>query len=74
MDKFKSDQYWVLATIAEAQIGLEEGALGEQRMGEAVQAATQAWMADSTKAQVDKLRALLSQSPLTQIPKGVAEK
>ncbi|HEY5895545.1 MAG TPA: TRAFs-binding domain-containing protein [Chthoniobacterales bacterium] len=66
--KFKTDQYWVLATIAEAQVGLEEGALGEQRLNEALLAAPQPWMRQATKDQVDKLKLLLAASPLKQLP------
>ena len=37
--KFPEKQYWVLATLAEAQIGLEDEALGQQRLEEAFAAA-----------------------------------
>jgi len=59
-------QYWVLATIAEAHIGLEDG-LGEQRLQEAFAVASEKWMKDSTQEQVDKLKALLADSPLKKI-------
>lgn len=65
--KFQSDEYWVLATIAEAQVGLEEGASGEARLTEALLAAPLPWMGQATKDQVDKLKLLLAASPLTQL-------
>ncbi|MES2924476.1 MAG: TRAFs-binding domain-containing protein [Verrucomicrobiota bacterium] len=65
--KFKSDEYWVLATIAEAQVGLEEGESGEARLSEAMVAAPLAWMGQATKDQVEKLKLLLAASPLKQL-------
>jgi hypothetical protein len=66
--KFPEKQYWVLATLAEAQIGLEEEALGQQRLEEAFAAAPEEWMKDSTREQVTKLKALLAASPLKKLP------
>jgi hypothetical protein len=68
--KFKIDQYWVFATIAEAQVGLEEGALGEQGLSEALLAAPFPWMSQTTKDQVDRLKVLLAESPLKKLPTG----
>jgi len=61
-------RYWVLATLAEAHIGLEEEALGQQRLTEAFAAVPEQWMKQSTQDQVDKLRALLADSPLKKLP------
>jgi Tetratricopeptide Repeats-Sensor len=68
--KYPEKRYWVLATLAEAQIGLEEEALGQQRLEEAFAAAAEPWMKDTTQEQVDKLKALLAASPLKKLPPG----
>jgi hypothetical protein len=60
-------RYWVLATLAEAHIGLEEEAQGQQRLAEALAVAPEQWMKESTQTQVDKLRALLAMSPLKKL-------
>ena len=65
--KYPEKRYWVLATLAEAQIGLEEEALGQQRLEEAFAAAPEPWMKDTTQEQVDKLKALLAVSPLKKL-------
>lgn len=66
--KFPEKRYWVLATLAEAQIGLEEEALGQQRLEEAFASAPEGWMKESTQEQVIKLKALLTASPLKKLP------
>jgi hypothetical protein len=66
--KFPEKRYWVLATLAEAQIGLEEEALGQQRLEEAFAAAPEEWMKESTQEQLAKLKALLAASPLKKLP------
>jgi Tetratricopeptide Repeats-Sensor len=66
--KYPEKRYWVLATLAEAQIGLEEEAMGQQRLEEAFAAAPEEWMKDSTREQVTKLKALLATSPLKKLP------
>jgi hypothetical protein len=65
--KWVESRYWVLATIAEAHIGLEEEALGQQRLEEAFAAAPEEWMKESTREQVTKLEALLAASPLKRL-------
>ena len=62
-------KYWVLATIAEAHVGLEDG-LGDQKLAEAFAVAPEEWMKQSTQEQVDKLKALLGASPLKKILPG----
>jgi hypothetical protein len=64
-------RYWVLATLAEAHIGLEEEAPGQQRLEEAFAAAPEPWMKQSTKDQVDKLKVLLAASPLKKLPPAI---
>ena len=63
-----SPWYWVLATLAEAKIGLEEEALGQQRLEEAFAAAPEESMKQSTQEQVTKLKTLLTASPLKKLP------
>ena len=65
--KFPEKRYWVLATLAEAQIGLEDEALGQQRLEEAFAAAPEEWMKQTTREQVTKLKALLAASPLKKL-------
>jgi hypothetical protein len=66
--KFPEKRYWVLATLAEAEIGLEDEALGQQRLQEAFAAAPEQWMKQTTQEQVDKLKTLLAVSPLKKLP------
>lgn len=61
-------RYWVLATLAEAHIGLGEEAPGQQRLEEAFGAAPEQWMKKTTQDQLDKLKALLAASPLKKLP------
>jgi Tetratricopeptide Repeats-Sensor len=65
--KYPEKRYWVLATLAEAQIGLEDEALGQQRLEEAVANAPEEWMKQSTQEQVTKLKTLLATSPLKKL-------
>ena len=66
--RFSEKRYWFLATLAEAHIGLEEEALGQQRLEEAFAAAPEEWMKQSTQEQVTKLKTLLTASPLKKLP------
>lgn len=66
-------RYWVLATLAEAHIGLGEEAPGQQRLEEAFAAAPEEWMKKTTQDQLDKLKALLAASPLKKLPLAVTE-
>jgi hypothetical protein len=66
--KFPEKRYWVLATLAEAEIGLEEEGPGQQRLEEAFAAAPEEWMKETTREQVAKLKALLAASPLKRLP------
>ncbi len=72
--KYPEKRYWVLATLAEAEIGLEEEAMGQQRLEEAFAAAPEEWMKESTREQVTKLKALLAASPLKKLPLPVTER
>ena len=65
--KFQEIRYWVLATLAEAHIGLENGK-GEPALAKAFAAAPADWMKQSTEEQITKLKALLVDSPLKNLP------
>ena len=71
--KFPEKRYWVLATLAEAQIGLEEEAMGQRRLEEAFAAAPEEWMKQTTQEQVEKLKALLANSPLKKLSLNVTQ-
>ena len=66
-------RYWVLATLAEAHIGLGEEAPGQQGLEEAFGAAPEQWMTKTTRDQLDKLKALLAASPLKKLPLAVTQ-
>ena len=66
--RYPEKRYWVLATLAEAEIGLEEEALGQRRLEEALSAAPEEWMKETTREQVSKLKTLLAASPLKKLP------
>jgi hypothetical protein len=57
-------RYWILATMAEASLGIGDDARARQKLDEAVAVASAPWMRDSTQEQMDKLRGLLADSPL----------
>ena len=65
--RFPEKRYWFLATLAEAQIGLEDEAMGQQRLEEAFAAAPEEWMKETTREQVTKLKTLLAASPLKKL-------
>lgn len=65
--QYEADRYWVLATRAEAVIGMGDDARGQALLDEAVGVASKSWMSDSTLAQVKMLRALLADSPLKHL-------
>ncbi len=52
-------QYWLLATMAEAYIGLREEAKGEEFLKQAIALQRPAWMVETTQAQLNTLRSLL---------------
>jgi hypothetical protein len=60
----QDDKYWVLATMAEAYLGIGDDERAESKLHEAFAVASAQWMRDSTQEQVDKLRRLLADSPL----------
>jgi hypothetical protein len=66
-DKYRETRYWILATQAEAQVGLGHEAEAKQKLDEAYEVAAADWMKESTEGQIAKLRALLVDSPLKYI-------
>ncbi|HEV3469021.1 MAG TPA: TRAFs-binding domain-containing protein [Pyrinomonadaceae bacterium] len=67
-----SDKYWVLATRAEALLGIGETAQADQAYTQAYASAPEPWMTDSTKEQRTKLQTLLADSPLKHLKPDAA--
>ncbi len=63
-----SDKYWVLATVAEAHLGLGDEAAAEQALNDAEAIPPpESWMLPGTREQMDKLRGLFADSPLKYV-------
>lgn len=58
------NRYWVLASQAEAYVGLGQEALAQQTLQEAYALGEEAWMPATTETQLAKLRTLLQANPL----------
>jgi len=58
------DKYWVLATMAEACLGIGDSDRANRKLQEAFAVAPAQWMRESTQGQIDKLRSLMADSPL----------
>jgi MAP3K TRAFs-binding domain len=67
LQKYQESKYWVLATLAEAYLGLGESGQAEQQRQGAYAVASADWMKETTQKQLDELRALLANSPLGRI-------
>ena len=65
--EYQNGRYWVLATLAEAYIGLGDEAHGQQALDEAFAASSAPWMKESTQEQIGKLKTLLADSPLKHL-------
>jgi hypothetical protein len=65
------EKYWVLATMAEAYLGVGEEAAAQQKLQEAFALTSAQWMKDTTQEQMAKLRRLLVASPLKYIKTDV---
>ena len=65
--EYQSSKYWVLATMAEAYLGLGEEDKSQQKLQEALALAPESWKAASTSEQMKKLTPLLDHSPLIHI-------
>jgi hypothetical protein len=67
-DKFVGEsKYWVMASLAEAYVGIGDEANAQQKLQEAFSIAPAGWMKESTEEQTTKLRQLLADSPLKHI-------
>ncbi|HJU53263.1 MAG TPA: TRAFs-binding domain-containing protein [Pyrinomonadaceae bacterium] len=60
----KDTKYWVLATLAEASLGIGDQKEAKKWLKKAYSAAPHSWMKTSTDEQLDKLKKLLEKSPL----------
>lgn len=67
LKRYQESRYWVLATLAEAHLGLGEDEQAEQHRTKAYAVASADWMKQATQDQLDQLRALLANSPLSRI-------
>ena len=65
--EYQKSNYWVLATMAEAYLGLDDETHGEQRLAEAYSTAPEPWLKEATREQIEKLKLLLADSPLKRI-------
>jgi MAP3K TRAFs-binding domain len=65
-------KYWVLATMAEAHLGVGDEAAADQKLREAHALDPAQWMKDSTQEQMDKLRRLMADSPLKYLTADAA--
>jgi hypothetical protein len=63
LNEYRNSRYWVEATMAEAQIGLENEEKGAAILHNAYEKAPESWMQESTESQIKKLRALLADPP-----------
>ena len=70
LDKYLTSKYWVLATMAEAHIGLDQESDGAEQLKQAFELKPVGWMKESTESQIARLRALLEKSPLRYISPG----
>lgn len=70
------DRYWIIATIAEAYVGLGNQAQADAYLAQAAASSgSQPWMRDATLQQLENLRKVLQNSPLQHLPTlvGAAE-
>jgi hypothetical protein len=63
LNEYRNSRYWVEATMAEAQIGLENEEKGTSILQDAYEKAPESWMQESTESQIKKLKALLADPP-----------
>ena len=65
--EYRASKYWVLATMAEAYLGLGDEEKSEQTLAEALALKPEPWKSNSTIEQMKKLKPLLDPSPLVHI-------
>jgi tetratricopeptide (TPR) repeat protein len=69
-DDKSADKYWIAATLWEAAVGLEDAteiAKYKSQAEAAATAPTAAWMLETTRTQIAKLKELLATSPLRHL-------
>ncbi len=62
-----ASRYWVQVSLAEAYLGSGNEAKARELLDDAYSKVTESWMKESTESQIEKLRKLLSASPLQYI-------
>ncbi|PPK73914.1 uncharacterized protein DUF4071 [Methylobacter tundripaludum] len=67
-EQTRGERYWILATMAEACLGMEEAAQSEKYRNDAKEYADEPWMLESTQEQLEKLQVYLEHSPLKNLP------
>jgi tetratricopeptide (TPR) repeat protein len=65
--KAQPKDYWILATMWEAAVGLGDDAAAAKWEEQAKPLAGEGWMLESTRSQLDKLKGLLQSSPLKNL-------
>jgi len=70
VEKYRESRYWILATIAQAYVGMGQEAEAQQKLDEASKVAAADWMRETTAEQIEKLRRLLADSPLRHVKAG----
>jgi hypothetical protein len=65
--KSEEEKYWILATLWEAAVGLEDAATAADWQSQTEKAAPAEWMVNTTREQLEKLRQLLTASPLKHL-------
>jgi tetratricopeptide (TPR) repeat protein len=68
--KSREDEYWIMATLWEASVGLEDQPDAMKWQQQAEQRAADGWMLRTTKLQLAGLQKLLAASPLKGLPLG----
>jgi tetratricopeptide (TPR) repeat protein len=66
-DLSADSKYWLLATMAEAYLGVGDEANADESFREAAAVASADWMKESATEQMDKLRGMLNDSPLKYV-------
>ena len=70
-EKYMSEaKYWIMATLAGAYAGVGDEARARKWFSKAARAVPEKWMEETTQEQMNKLRALLADSPLKYVKEG----
>lgn len=63
----RCERYWILATMAEAYLGMEEPSQSKKYLEDAKEYADESWMLKTTLEQLEKLQGYLDNSPLKNL-------